>query len=127
MDPMDPVSHQLLWLGVLSLPVACAAWTITHEEVFRELRDGCNRRRRAARALLVKKFYYLFTCEYCFSHYFSALAVVGTGFHLLRPDWTGMVIGGFALVWLANIQMSLFALLRLDLKARRRSLGRKPG
>ena len=113
------VGLQLLWLVVLPLPIASVAWTVTHEEIFREIREHCVSASKTARNVLARKFFYVFTCEYCFSHYISALAVVGTGFHLLRPDWTGMVIGGFALVWLANIQMSLFALLRLDLKARR--------
>lgn len=32
-------------------------------------------------------------------------------------DWRGYLIGGFALVWIANIYMSLFALLRQAIKA----------
>ena len=27
---------QILWLFVLSIPVGCIAWTVTHKEVFRE-------------------------------------------------------------------------------------------
>ena len=37
---------QLFWLFILALPVACVAWTVTHEEVFREPREYCERRSR---------------------------------------------------------------------------------
>ena len=30
---------QIVWLMVLALPIATVAWTITHEELFRELRE----------------------------------------------------------------------------------------
>src|SRR5262249_10711567 len=60
---------ELLGLFVLPLPIACIAWTLTHEEVLREPRDWCVKRSRASRTLVGRKFFYLFTCEYCFSHY----------------------------------------------------------
>lgn len=34
-------------------------------------------------------------------------------------DWRGYLIGGFALVWIANAYMSLFARVRIDLKRER--------
>ena len=34
-------------------------------------------------------------------------------------DWRGYVIAGFSLVWVANIYMSLFGLIRLDMKKER--------
>ena len=34
-----PFLTQLTWLFVLALPVASIAWTITHEEIFREPRE----------------------------------------------------------------------------------------
>lgn len=39
-----------------------------------------------------------------------------TDFHLLFADWRGYIIGGFALVFISNIYMSLFALLRQAIK-----------
>ena len=36
-----PLSHQVVWLFVLALPVASIAWTVTHEEIFREPREYC--------------------------------------------------------------------------------------
>src|SRR4030095_12561988 len=59
-------------LVMLSLPVAAIAWTVTHEELFREFHDYCVDRSEHASSFAVRKFFYLFTCEYCFSHYVSA-------------------------------------------------------
>ena len=64
-----------------------------------------------------RKFFYLFTCEYCFSHYVSAATVLGTGFHLLLPDWRGYLIAWFAVVAVANLYMSLYSRLRVDIKS----------
>ena len=110
---------QIVWLFVLAIPVACVAWTVTHEEVFREPREWCLNRSQRARRIPAKKFYYLFTCEYCFSHYVSALAVGATGFRLLMQNWSGLVIAWLALVWVANLYMSLFGHLRLDIRKER--------
>ena len=110
---------QLLWLFVLAAPVACVAWTVTHEEVFKELHDYCVRRSQAARTIFERKFFYLFTCEYCFSHYVAGAAVLITGYRLLLPDWRGAIVGWFTLVWIANLYMSLFGRLRLDIKRER--------
>lgn len=110
---------QLLWLFVLAAPVACVAWTVTHEEVFKELHVRCVRRGQSARTVLERKFFYLFTCEYCFSHYVAAGAVLITGYRLLLPDWRGGFVAWFALVWIANIYMSLFGRLRLDITRER--------
>jgi len=110
---------QLLWLFVLAAPVACVAWTVTHEEVFAELHEWCVRKSTNSRRLLQRKFFYLFTCEYCFSHYVAGAAVLLTDYRLLIPDWRGAVLGWFTLVWVANIYMSLFGRLRLDIKRER--------
>ncbi len=110
---------QLFWLFVLAAPVACVAWTVTHEEVFREVHDWCAKRSQQNRPWYARKFYYLFTCEYCFSHYVAAAAVLGTGYRLLLPDWRGALLAWFALVWMANVYMSLFGRLRLDIKRER--------
>jgi hypothetical protein len=113
------LSAQLIWLFVLAAPVACVAWTVTHEEVFAEVRDWCVRRSQQSHRLFVRKFFYLFTCEYCFSHYVAAAAVGLSGFRLLVPGWVGALIAWFTLVWVANLYMSLFARLRLDIKRER--------
>jgi hypothetical protein len=110
---------QLFWLFVLATPVACVAWTVTHEEVFKEVHEWCVDKSETGRRWYHRKFFYLFTCEYCFSHYVAAAAVLGTGFRLLIPDWRGAILAWFALVWVANIYMSLFGRLRLDIKRER--------
>jgi len=113
------VSQQLIWLFVLAAPVACIAWTVTHEELFGEFHDYCVGKSDQCSTLYARKFFYLFTCEYCFSHYIAAAAVWLTGFGLLVPGWRGALIGWFTLVWLANIYTSLFGRLRLDIKRER--------
>lgn len=111
---MDPLGTQFLWLLIMAIPVACVAWTITHEELFREPRDYCKERSESAPVLWERKFFYLFTCEFCFSHYVAALFLLITRFKLLYPDWRGYLISLFALVWLSNVYMAAFANLRLD-------------
>ena len=115
MAPMT-LGMQTAYLFVLAIPVACIAWTITHEEVFREPREFCVRYSKQSKSLLTRKFFYLFTCEYCFSHYVAAAMLIITKFQLIFSDWRGYLIGGFALVWIANLYMSLFLLLRTDIK-----------
>jgi hypothetical protein len=109
-------SEQVWWLLLLAIPVACIAWTVTHEEIFIEPRNYCERRYAKASTVIEKKFFYLFTCEYCFSHYIAFAFLLLTHFHLLMAGWRGYLIGGFSLVWVANIYMSFFGLLRTDLK-----------
>ena len=116
MAPALPLGQQILWLFLLAMPIACVAWTVTHEEVFREPRDWCESRAQGGKTLIERKFFYLFTCEYCFSHYVTAIFLIVTRFHLLIFDWRGYLIALFALVWVANSYMSLFGLLRTDLK-----------
>lgn len=108
---------QLTWLLLLAVPIACVAWTVTHEEVFREPRDFCKRCSQECRALLARKFFYLFTCEYCFSHYITAIFLVITRYRLLLDDWRGYLISFFALVFIANIYMSLYSRLRVDIRS----------
>ena len=106
---------QILWLFLLAIPIACVAWTVTHEEVFREPREYCVKRSHEGKTLLERKFFYLFTCEYCFSHYVTIIFLCLTGYKLLMDNWIGYIIAGFALVYVANAYMSLFGLIRQDI------------
>ncbi len=110
---------QLVWLLVLALPIASVAWTVTHEEIFREIRERCERASAKCRSLAARKFFYIFTCEYCFSHYVTVAALAVTGYRLLLDDWRGVVIAFFSLVAVANMYLSLFGRLRVDIKHER--------
>ena len=110
------IQIQALWLFLLAIPIACVTWTVTHEEVFREPREYCVRQSRTCVALWKRKFFYLFTCEYCFSHYVTVAFLLLTDYKLLLDDWRGYIIAGFSLVWIANIYMTLFAFVRQDIK-----------
>ena len=110
------MTDQLVALLVLAIPVACVAWTVTHEEIFREPREWCFAKSKSCSRAYESKFFYLFTCEYCFSHYAALFFLVLSGYHLLFDDWRGYLIAWLSLVWIANVYMSVFALLRLDIK-----------
>ena len=114
-----PLGSQILWLILLALPVACIAWTVTHEEVFREPRDYCVQCSTKCDTLFKRKFFYLFTCEYCFSHYVTIFFLIITRYRLGFDDWRGYLIAGFSLVWVANLYMSAFGRLRIDIKKER--------
>ena len=113
------LSMQITWLFILAIPIACMAWTVTHEEVFKEPREYCLKRCHNGRNIAERKFFYLFTCEYCFSHYVTIIMLFITRYQLLYSDWRGYLVSGFALVFVANVYMSLFALIRIDLKKER--------
>ena len=121
----DITGADLLRLVILALPVAAIAWTITHEELFSEFHDYCVGRSKTGRTLAVRKFFYLFTCEYCFSHYVSAGVVLATGFQLLYADWRGYLIAWLALVWVANHFVSAYGRLRLGIRSERLEIGLK--
>ena len=116
---MPALRFQILELLLLAIPVACIAWTVTHEEVFREPREYCKRRSENCRRWYERKFFYLFTCEYCFSHYIAAVFLIITRFKMLYPDWRGYLIAWLSLVWIANQYMSVYNRLRLDIKTER--------
>lgn len=109
----------MIWLFLLALPIASVAWTVTHEEVMREPREFCVRQSKEHSSPLVRKFFYLFTCEYCFSHYIALFFMLIARFKLLFNDWRGYLMALFALVWVANVYMSAFGRLRLDIKRER--------
>jgi len=110
------IGEQIVFLLILALPIACIAWTVTQEEVFREPREWCKKNSEVCAALVQRKFFYLFTCEYCFSHYVTAVFLIIFRFRLLYADWRGYLLSFFALVWVANVYMNLYAHIRLDIK-----------
>ena len=57
-----------------------------------------------------------FTCEYCLSHYLAMGVLLISHYKLLFSDWRGYFVAFFALVWVANLYMSAYNRLRLDIK-----------
>ena len=110
------IIEQIYWLIILSMVVASISWTVTQEEIFREWRERCEERSRTSRTLLQRKFFYVFTCEYCFSHWVTILVLIFTGFWVLIDDWRGYILAFFLLAWIANLWMSLYRRLRVDIK-----------
>lgn len=110
------LATQIIYLFVIAIPVACISWTVTHEEVFREPREYFVLKSQRGGSFFTRKFFYLFTCEYCFSHYVTIAFLIITKYTLLFTDWRGYLIAGFAIVWIANLYMSLFFLLRTGIK-----------
>ena len=119
------LSQQALTLFILALPVASVAWTVTHEAIFREMQEYCRTKSKSCNTVLQRKFFYLFTCEYCFSHYVSAIFLAITRFKLLFPDWRGYLISLFALVWVCNVYISIYNRLRLNIKHERIAIDKK--
>jgi hypothetical protein len=116
---MMSLGEQFAHLLLLAIPIACIAWTVTHEDVFREPREYCKEKSERCRKLVERKFFYLFTCEYCFSHYVTILFLIITRFKLLYDDWRGYLVSLFALVWVANVYMNIYARVRLEIKRER--------
>lgn len=116
---MMTLTEQLIWLFTLAIPIACVAWTVTHEEVFREVHEYCVTRSKENKTLFGRKFFYLFTCEYCFSHYVTIFFLFLTNFKLLLADWRGYILAGFALVFIANLYMSLYVRIKVEIKKER--------
>src|SRR5947208_1059837 len=110
------MGEQIYWLAILSVVTASVAWTVTQEEVFREWRDVCKEKSETCRSVAQRKFFYVWTCEYCFSHWVTILLLIITGFKLLLDDWRGYLIAFFAIPWIANQLMSLYRMIRVDIK-----------
>lgn len=110
------IANQIFWLIILSMVVGSIAWTITQEEIFREWRDICVDKSQSCKRLVQRKFFYVFTCEYCFSHWVTILILILTGFRLLIDDWRGYVLAFFVIPWLANQFMSVYRRLRVGIK-----------
>ncbi len=108
--------EQTGFLVLLALPIACISWTITHEDLFKEFRDYFVSKSKRSKSIVAEKFYYVFTCEYCLSHYVTIFFLILTNYHFLLQDWRGYLVAGFSLVWIANIYMSLYGMLRVGLK-----------
>ncbi|MDB5332684.1 MAG: hypothetical protein JWP03_3835 [Phycisphaerales bacterium] len=116
---MEITWQQIAGLFILAIPIACVARTVVFEEIFREPREYCVRKSQACRRFFSRKFFYLFTCEYCFSHYVTLFFMFLAGYHLMFNDWRGYLVGFFALVFVANAYLNLYSRLRVDITAQK--------
>ena len=110
------IVEQIFWLVILGIVASSIAWTVTQEEIFREPRDYCADKSKSCNNLLPRKFFYVFTCEYCFSHWVTIGLLILTGFKLLIDDWRGYLLAFFTVAWVANQLMSLYRRLRVEIK-----------
>lgn len=110
------ITSQIFWLVILSMIVGSISWTVTQEEIFREWRDYCKNQCDNCESTPRRKLYYIFTCEYCFSHWVTILILILTGFQLLIEDWRGYILAFFAIPWIANQFMSIYRRLRVGIK-----------
>jgi len=111
-----PLSHQIFWLLILAIPIASVSRTVVYEELFREPREWCKYQSETCRTFFARKFFYLFTCEYCFSHWVTLAFMILMRFKLLVDDWRGYIVAFFALVLVANSYLNLYARLRVDIQ-----------
>ena len=119
------VTRQIFWLLMLAIPIACVARTVVFEEIFREPREYCEHCAKTSQSFWKRKFFYLFTCEYCFSHYVTIFFLFFTRFKLLINDWRGYVLAFFALVFVANAYLNLYSRLRVDITSEKKDIERK--
>ena len=116
---MNLTWQQIVGLFVLAIPIACVARTVVFEEVFREPREYCQRMSKTCRSAAARKFFYLFTCEYCFSHWVTLVVLLVTRYRLMYDDWRGYLVAFFSLVFVANSYLNLYARLRVDIRKER--------
>jgi hypothetical protein len=119
---MNLTWQQILGLFVLAIPIACVARTVVFEEVFREPREYCQRMSKTCRSAAARKFFYLFTCEYCFSHWVTLVVLLVTRYRLMYDDWRGYVVSFFSLVFVANSYLNLYARRRVDITSETKAI-----
>jgi hypothetical protein len=117
--------QQVAGLFLLAIPIACIARTVVFEEIFREPREYCEQKSKTCRNLLQRKFFYMLTCEYCFSHYVTIVVLAVTRYHLLFDGWRGYVAAFFSLVFVANIYLNFYSRLRVEITVEKKNAEEK--
>jgi hypothetical protein len=114
---------ELVTICLVAIPVACASWTIAKEELFREFREWCKAngvacekiKNRIIRFLMVK-LNYLPRCYYCTSFYVCEFFILLTGVKFVAAGWQGAMCAWFAIVFIAQLYLTVFNLLRVALR-----------
>ena len=114
--------QQIVGLFVLAIPIACIARTVVFEEVFREPREFFEDKSKHSPNPLVRKFFYLFTCEYCFSHWVTLVVLIVTRYQLMYTGWRGYLVAFFSLVFVANFYLNLYARMRVEITGTKKEI-----
>ena len=114
---------------ILAACVAVAAWAIAKEKLFEEPRKWlaarhayCHDRFGACGGptmlgwWLLAKATYLFTCEFCTSFWVTLVVTAKFGHRLLYDGFDGYVVAQFFTWALAVAYMSLYQLVRVDIR-----------
>ena len=117
--------QHIVGLFVLAVPIACVARTAVFEEIFREPREWCQKKSERCHNFFQRKFFYVFTCEYCFSHWVTVAFMVLTGYKLMYADFRGYIIAFFALVFVANAYLNLYSRLRVEITSEKKQIEAK--
>jgi hypothetical protein len=117
--------QDIVGLFVLALPIASIARTVVFEEVFREPREWCIHKSKTCSSLFQRKFFYLFTCEYCFSHWVTIVVLFVTRYKLMYDDWKGYVVALFSLVFVANLYMNAYSHMRVEITSEKKDIEAK--
>lgn len=101
--------------------VAVIVRTITHEEIFKEVREWFQGRCENSKYnFCLRKLFYMPTCEFCLSFWVTLVLLVGIfGYRLVFEDWRGYLVSIFTTMGVANVYMGTFSLLRVDLRKER--------
>jgi hypothetical protein len=110
------IGRQIVELFIIAIPIACIVRTAIFEEIFKEPREWCRHRSETCRRWAEQKFFYLFTCGWCFSHYITAIFLFITRYKLLYDDWRGYLISFFSLVFVANAYLDIYSRLRIEIR-----------
>ena len=109
---------QLVWLSTLSIPVACVAWTLTHEEVFVS-RTSIAKSKRGKPRICSPASVFTYSLANIVSattppSFFPSFTVQIVTVQTL--DWRGYLIAFCSLVWVSNQYISVYNHLRLDIR-----------
>lgn len=105
-------------LFAIAMPVACLAWIVTKEEICREIRQAAAFIKARRPCWISAKLDYLVGCYFCTSVWISAgLLALVPSVRLPGAGWVAYGLTVFAAVFVANVYLSLFNLLRILLRA----------
>jgi hypothetical protein len=109
---------QVLLLFLLAIPVACASWTITHEEIFKELHEFCLHHSQSCKRIYQQILLCVDVRILPESLCDAALLII-TEYRLVYDSWRGYLMADLSIVWIANFYMAIFGRLRLELKSQK--------